>query len=406
MDELQTLLNDSDWSASGQTRSFSEVAENIFADQGIRDDRKRNPRYLRKLLETAQILDLWQKGRISEYRLREILSTADFPILFGDILDRRLLDQYQTTTNVWSSFCARGTVPDFRQSRIIAVDGLQEPFFPATYVKPEGANTKYLNSLTETGYVTQVQVYERAVSWSWRMMINRSLNFLSRVPTLLANGARRTEEKFATQLIIDPAGNSFNATFFSNANQNIVSIANGASTNNPPLSVQGIKDALNVMYRQRDTGNDPIEIAGVTLLVPPLLKITAQEILRAITYEYTPATAALGIRVLTPNWTGDISPAVDWYLPVLDTSATHDLTWYLFADPSKGRPALEVDFLAGYEQPSLWQKAPNTMRLGGSVDPMMGQFEDSSHHLKGMHIIGGTQVDPKMAVVSRGDGNP
>jgi len=404
MPDAITAMNLDDWS-SVHNRSFEEVALDIISSTQFYRNRQRDPRYLNKLLRMAETLDLWQRGRLSESQLREVMSTSDFPILFGDILDRRLLAQYQNATTSWQQYATRGTVPDFRQSRLIAIDGLQTPFYPSAYPKPEGKNVSYDNSLAETGYTTQVQVYERGVAFSWRMMINRALNFLSRVPTLLSNGATRTEEKFATQLFIDSAGNGPNATFFSNTNKNLVNITNGATSNNPALSVQALRDALNVMYRQVDSGGDPIEITGLTLLIPPLLQITAEEILRATNFEITPATTAAGTRYVTPNWAQRINPVVNWYLPIVDTSANKHTTWYLFADPNVGRPAMEMTFLEGYEQPSLWQKAPNTMRMGGAVDPTMGQFEDMSTHIKAMHIVGGTLVDPKMAVVSNGSGS-
>jgi hypothetical protein len=99
-----------------------------------------------------------------------------------------------------------------------------------------------------------------------------------------------------------------------------------------------------------------------------------------------------------------INPAVNWYGPIVDTSANKNTTWYLVANP-QDRPAMEITFLSGYETPSLWQKAPNMQRLGGGVDPIMGDYDDNSIHQKIMHIIGGTLIDPKVMVSSNGSGS-
>lgn len=384
--------------------SFNQAYENIVESANRRGARKRNREYLEKLRRATDILVKFKEGRISTSDFQEVLTTSDFPILFGDILDRRLLDQYQVTTPSWQAYASRGTVPDFRQSRIIAIDGLQNPFYPSAFDKPEGQDLKYDNTIAETGYTTQVKVYERGYALSWRMFINRALNFIDRFPTLLANGARRTESKFAVDLFVNSSGPD--STFFSSGNANIVNTTNGAASNNPALSVQGLKDALNVLHNRTDSGGDPIEINGAVLVVPPLLALTADEIIRGTQLELVPATSAAGTRVFTPNWVREkIKVVTEWYLPIIDQTANKHTTWYLFADPNVGRPAMEVTFLQGYEQPSFWQKAPNTMRMGGSVDPMMGDFSDMSQHYKAMHIVGGTLLDPKMAVVSNGSGS-
>lgn len=400
--ELDELTNGLDLvvDALADAAGYDQIITEANRAVNARKRRGRDVRYLSKLKETAKFLQNVAQGKVDTHTLREVLSTSDFPILFGDILDRRLVAQYAETTPSWSQYISRGTVPDFRQSRLIAIDGMQTPF---TYKKEELADVKYDNSVTETGYTTQVNVYEKGYAINWRMIVNRSLSFVTRMPQLLARGARRTEEKLATQLFVGAAGP--NSTFFAAGNANLVTTTYGAASNNPALSVQGIKDALNVMYRQTDDG-DPIEIMGVTLVVPPVLQITAREILKALSYEYVPAESAAGVRVLTPNWANSIKLAVNWYLPIVDQTANKHTTWYLFADPNVGRPAAELTFLEGYEQPSFWQKAPNTMRMGSSsVDATMGDFEDMSQHYKGLHIIGGTLVDPKMAVVSNGSGS-
>jgi hypothetical protein len=399
-DQHQLGIIDDTALTAASPRSLAEVARSITPQLKSRKRRWQDPRNLKLYRVILESFNAYQRGTLSQASLAEIMSTSDFPILFGDVLDRRLLNQYTNATSTWRAYAQAGTVPDFRQSRIIAVDGLQTPF--TAYPQPENADLKYDDGLTETGYVTSVSVYARGFAFSWRMMVNRALNFLTRVPTLLGNGAIRTEERLATALYVGAGGPD--ATFFSNTNKNLVNTTNGAASNNPPLSVQGLKDALNVMYRQVDTGGDPIEITGVTLLVPPALQITAAEILRAISFEITPATTAAGIRVLTPNWASGINPVVNWYLPLIDATANKHTTWYLFADPRVGRPALEVTHLDGYDQPMLYQKAPNSQRVGGGIDPMMGDFDDMSMHYKCLAIVGGALLDPKGAVVSNGSG--
>lgn len=384
------------------SNTFDMIITEANNTVNARDRRMSNPTHLKRLTETAKFLNGVFSGKIPLYRLQEVLSTSDFTYLFGDIVDRQMLITYAEIPNVWSAVAKRGTVRDFRASRRIAVDGLETPFYP-TFKKAELEGVKYDNNISETAYTTQVDVYERGIAFNWRMFINDDLDVMSSLPQRLARGARRTEEKMYVTLFVGSGG--YNTTFFSNANKNIVNTANGASSNNPALSVQGLRDALTVMALQVDAQANPIYIEGMVLEVPPMLEITAREILTATQLEVVPATSALGTRYVTANYLASkIKLVVNPYLTTIDQSANKHTTWYLFADPTSGRPALEMSFLRGYEQPMILQKAPNTLRVGGSVDPMLGDFNDMSIHYKGVHILGGTLLDPKMAVVSNGSG--
>ena len=69
-----------------------------------------------------------------EYLLREALTTSDFPLMFGDVLDRQVLAAYKATEPVWKKFMKQSTVQDFRTARRFAISGgdevLRPPFSP------------------------------------------------------------------------------------------------------------------------------------------------------------------------------------------------------------------------------------------------------------------------------------
>lgn len=391
---------------TNEQRTFGDVLKEVR--QGVRNKKARmnNPAYVMRLAECANFLIMMRDGQVSDSQLREAMSTSDFPILFGDILDTRLLNNYNATTNVWSQYASRGTVADFRRSRMIALDGLQQPLHP-TNRKPELDGVDLDNDLDETAYDTQVNVFERGVSFNWRMLMSRRGEFLSRIPQFFARAASRTEEKLAVGLYMDANGPL--SSFFSNGNANLVNTTNGATSNNPPLGINGLKDAVRVMRKQRDSGGDPIIVTGLKLVVPPELELDALEIIRATQLEIVPApgaTSGVGTRITTPPWVNRFEVVTNWYHPIVASSdANADTTWFVFADPNESRPALEVTFLTGYETPSMWQKAPNTQRLGGAIDPIMGDYDTGEIQQKIMHIIGGTLIDHKTVVVSNGSGS-
>jgi hypothetical protein len=61
--------------------------------------------------------------------------------------------------------------------------------------------------------------------------------------------------------------------------------------------------------------------------------------------------------------------------------------------------------LTGFETPQMFQKVPNTMRMGGGVDPMMGDFYSMNQDTKIVTVMGGSQIDGRSTVGSTGAGS-
>ena len=136
------------------------------------------------------------------------------------------------------------------------------------------------------------------------------------------------------------------------------------------------------------------------LVVPPGLEVAARNLMNSTVV--VPVSTAGG--PVYNNWiTENLTLAVDPYLPIVTTTGTIGATeWFLFANPNVARPAAEVSFLAGWEQPVLYQKVSNTARVGGAVDQMAGDFNTMSSEYKAVTAFGGSLLDPASAVASFG----
>jgi hypothetical protein len=181
---------------------------------------------------------------------------------------------------------------------------------------------------------------------------------------------------------------------------------------NPPLSVVGLTQALLVFGNQQDEDGNPIEHEAVTLVVPPALEVTANNILSATAIELTTdggtvdGTPFPERRLLAANWLSRrVRLVVNPLLPLVSTT-NGNTSWYLFASPGADREALAMAFLRGWEDPAVFIKSANARRLGGGeVDPMDGDFDTDSVAYKVRHVIGSARVDPKATVASNGTGN-
>jgi hypothetical protein len=263
-----------------------------------------------------------------------------------------------------------------------------------------------------TGYTDQLYKFGARMDFAWEAMVNDDLDLLRDTPALFGRAARRTEEKRATSLFVSSTGP--NTTFFSTANLNKVTNAVNSvvSTDNPPLSITSLAWALIILASQRDLDGEPISIDSATLVVPPALDITARNIVNATQIWMNDQGGTVDAsgdslqRLITQNWAqGRVKPVVNYYLPIVNTTSPNT-AWYVFASPAGGRPACQLSFLRGREGPEMFMKSPNAVAIGGgAVNPMEGDFDNDAIMYKVREVLGGTLLDPSMAVASSGVGS-
>lgn len=371
---------------------------------GVRS-RKKTPQYMSQLAEAARLIADVYNGRKPAYILQEAMTTSDFPYLFGDVIDRQILAAYQEWPTTWQRYTKRGRVRDFRTVKRFTVYG-------ADQVLPSALSTNsgeypYEEINENSPYSYAVSKYGRKIRFRWETMINDDLDALKDMPERLGRAARRSEEKFVTALFID--ANGPHASFYTSGNKNIVNTTNGASATNPALSISALQDAFKVLSKMVDENGEPIVIDTVELVVPPALEVTAYNIQNAVQL-WLDTNASAGTaqqNLVTTNWMkARLNINVNPYIPIVASSANGNTSWALFANPNNGRPAMELGFLIGHEQPEIFMKAANQIALGGgAADAMNGDFDNDSIEYKLRHVFGGTRMDPKMTVASNGSGS-
>lgn len=403
MDALRDLAT---WDAKQASESaiYAGEGRNLSAGRRRRTD---SPAYKRALLETARLYEQVLAGdRYAALRFQENMSTSDFSNLFGDILDRQILARYMSQPVQWTALAKRGTVRDFRTVKRFTLDGGEAVLSEVKQLSEYPAA-----ALNDGAYTYSVKKYGRRIALSWEDLINDDLDAFRSIPDRLGNAARRSEEKFVTSLYAGSTGP--NGTFFATSNKNIINptVLTGGTVTNPPLSITNLQYAFQVLEQQVDQDGAPIYIDGVTLVVPPALHVPAQnilnatEVITAVGSGGASSEAGRGDRLRVANWmTNRVTLIVNPWLPIVSPT-NGNTSWYLFANPGVGRPAMEVGFLTGHESPELFQKSPNAMRVGGgTVNPEDGDFDSDSTEWKLRHVFGGTLMDPKSAVASNGTG--
>ncbi|MBO0826215.1 MAG: Mu-like prophage major head subunit gpT family protein [Streptosporangiales bacterium] len=352
--------------------------------------RNTNPGYLTRLAEAATLVNRAFNGNArAMLDLREAMSTSDFPHLFGDVLDRELLAQYQNLAPIWPQFAARSLVRDFRPKKYFDLLGGR-----GVLDKVPQLGEYKARKMSDAEYELAVGKYGNRLPLSWETLINDDLDAFRDAPQRIAQGARDTEDYLATGLIASSAGP--NTAFFADHG------TFDNSVKHVVLDTDALSAALTDISSRRDSEGRPIMVSAAVLMVPPALEVAANNILNATEIRNT----VDGQTVLVGNWlSGRVKVVVNPWLPVVDTSANSATSWYLLPAPSTARPGLVVGFLRGHETPDLRVKADAGQMVGGGAIPAEeGSFDNDDIQYRVRHVLGGTTLDPIASYAS--DGKP
>ncbi|MCV2395928.1 Mu-like prophage major head subunit gpT family protein [Actinotalea sp. M2MS4P-6] len=351
----------------------------------------RGPQFAKRLIEAA---DIWGEalhagglaGFKARARLVEALATPDFPYLLGGVIDRELLREYNQAPSVWSKFAMRTTLRDFREKNLIDLlggRGILDPVKPGEEYKARAA--------TESKYAISVGKRGARFALTWEMLVNDDLDAFRTLPGRLSDASHVTEDYLATSQLVTSTG--ANTAFFK--------AANGNAPTALALTTDNLAAAITAVQNRKDSDGNPIDLsAGVVLLVPPSLEMTAMQIVNAVEIRVTDGSNQL----VTANYLkSKVTIVVDPWLTVIATDGKAATRWFLLPQPTAPRPAIAVGFLRGHEVPDLRVKSDAGMRVGGGViDPTEGSFDFDDLQYRVRHVIGAATVDPKVTYCSDG----
>jgi hypothetical protein len=351
--------------------------------------------------------------------LRETMSITDYQALFVDVLDRMYYGYYNAYPVYNKALVKVHNLRDFRLVSRFLLDGVVTPLqvlnqgggdaaAPPTQRALIGPSPQDGSPATSTAPIQyQPLAYQAMTSVNWKAFMNDDLGIFRDLANRLAIGANRGISKFITNFYCQPSG--LNPVLYNNNYHNQITKANGATLDNPQLTTQGLIDAINILTRMRDATGDPIIITGrLKLWYSSNLEGTVQNIIHAMSV-YVQNQGGVGntqgfpVQFLNvqPWMIQRLDPVMDPYIPIV--CPTYPNMWGLTADPEvQNRPGIELGFLNGFETPQLFTKVPNTMRLGGGVDPTLGDFYSMDQDMKIIVVMGGAPIDGRSMVASLG----
>jgi len=272
-------------------------------------------------------------------------STQSFTGLLNNVANKVLLKAYQSVTSALDQISSSQSVPDFKQmqSYSLTADG------QFTEVGPDGELKNI--SLQDTQYTNQAQTQGAIIALTREVMINDDLGAFMRIPEILGRQAALAKERAGFTVLLNNTG-----SFFSSAHANTLS---GAGT---ALQISALTAAVAQFENQTDENGDPIVIVPNILLVPPALKVVAQQLFNETRVNETTTTN----KPKPAN-----NPHAGLYRPVSspflsNTTFNSNATttgWYLFGNP-QDIAALQIVYLQGKRTPTIERGEVSFDKLG------------------------------------------
>ncbi|MFT4061085.1 MAG: Mu-like prophage major head subunit gpT family protein [Edaphocola sp.] len=238
---------------------------------------------------------------------KRALATTDFPVLLMSAFNRSLRGFYQGVEPEWKVLGRRESVTDFREKTGVKVDGA------VTFSEiPEGGEYKEALLLQDESATVRVRKFGSKYSISDIAIANDDLGVFTRLPMLMAQGARMFEANKVWNLLISNSKAPDGVALFHASHSNLAS--SGGAISETTLS------AARLAIRRQVTpgGKLPLGLKPKYLIVPPDLETTAQKLLSAV----------------LATTTGDVNIFAGSLQVIVSDMLTDTKAWYIAADPA------------------------------------------------------------------------
>lgn len=275
--------------------------------------------------------------QVGEVLERAFHSTSDFPGIFTDAMNVRLLGRYQLATPAYRLFAARYNANDFRQQNIVRAGD-----FPTLQPVGETGEIK-AGTFSESKEVMTVSPYAVRFGISRQMIVNDNLGAIDQVIGSSSDRVVDWENAKAFALLISashagPTLLTDNKAVFHTGHSNHV-------TSGTAISVTSVGLGRSAMMAQTSLDGLKLNLRPAVILTGADRATEAEQ----LTTQITPATMG----AVVPDWMKRLQAAAD-----ANIDGNH---WYLFADPSVC-PCFVYGNLNGYEGPRLSTNDPFTVQ--------------------------------------------
>ncbi|TIN36840.1 MAG: hypothetical protein E5Y10_22190 [Mesorhizobium sp.] len=259
---------------------------------------------------------------------RAFHTTSDFPAIFADSMNMRLLARYQVAAPAYRRFAIRYTAADFRKVNVVRAGD-----FPALQPVNEAGEIKS-GTFSESKEEFQVFPYGVSFRLSRQMLINDQLGAIDQV--LGSTGDRVADWENAKAFTLLLSGSGAGPTLVTD-NKRVFHADHGNLTGSgTAISVASVGVGRASMMKQTTLDGIKANFAPATLLVGPDTLTVAEQLMTTL----TPAQQS-----------NAVPESIRRIVPIGDANITGN-AWYLFSDPMTA-PCFAYGYLDGFEGPRL-----------------------------------------------------
>ncbi len=268
-------------------------------------------------------------------------STGTFSNILLDVVNKSLLDGYEEAPYSWSMWARQA--PSVADLKTIYRTRISE--FPNLEMVAEGA--KYPEKvMSDSKESYSVQKYGAEFSITWEAVVNDDLDAFSRVPAVMGNSARRTQNAKVYEVLTANALMGDGNALFSSSHTSGDNTSGAAAA----PSVTTLNAAFLKMRKQIGlTTGAILNIQPRFLIVPAAYEATAMEVLGSMARPEVGGSAAGNSNTHNIYGPGgkrsNLTIVAD---AILDAASATN--WYLAADPAQV-DTVELTFLQGEESP-------------------------------------------------------
>jgi len=264
---------------------------------------------------------------------RGLGTLSDFPVLLENVLHKMLMAAYAIAPDKWRTFCATGSVQDFRDHPRLRIGSLSQ-----------------LSELLETGEFQQMhfpdakkevikaKTYGNIIGLTRQAIVNDDVDGFARMVTMLGRASALTIEVnvFALLALNSGTGPTMNdgQVLFHSTHANI------DSTSAVPDQAAFERGRVLMASQLEPNGTDYTDLRPNVWLGPIGKGATARAAIKA-EFDFDQSN-----KFMKPNVVRDLVSQI------VDTPRISGNRWYLFADPAIA-PVIEVVFLQGEESPVI-----------------------------------------------------
>ena len=260
--------------------------------------------------------------------------SAAFPAIMDQTIRKAIVELYNHVPTTFQQFTTKGSLSDFKETadHEYVIGGVGD-----FLLVPENGEIKPDQPRTELLPQRKLDTYAKQFSMTRQAFVNDDIGFLTRVPGLYAQAAKKTIDKQVYNVLFNNPAIFDGVQLFHADHKNVM----GVGTSPTQAAIQA---AILQMQKQVDQFGEPIYMTPRRIIVP-------------VGYEFDLAVIFRSTQI-TGSTNNDINPLYNYPLEIIQSPLLNAMAgenacpWFLQADPSSAR-GIQVDYLNGQETPTV-----------------------------------------------------